>query len=191
MKTNAIKKVLVVDDDPVVAKSFHRILSGKGYAVIHAADGAEALDKLAREDYDVVYTDLRMPGMHGLEVAQRIRETRPWLPVVIVTGYADERNEAAAQALGVTAFLHKPLAPQAIAESADFAIGMTAAAPAAAPAPATPHGVAHFAKNVALFFGAPLVALAYIVVGPLVGLGMLGWFGYRALVTRTPEDDAD
>ena len=186
MKTNAIRKVLVVDDDPVIAKSFHRILSGKGYAVIHAASGAEALDKLAREDYDVVYTDLKMPGMPGLEVARRIRESRPWLPVVIVTGYGNDRNEAEAQALGVTAFLHKPLAPDAIADSADFATGKPAAA-----APAATRSAAHFAKNVALFFGAPLIALAYIVVGPLVGLGMLGWFGYRALTTRTREDDAD
>ena len=66
----ATKKVLVIDDDPVVGKSFARVLSGKGYAVITAKDGQEALDKLASESYDLVYTDIKMPGMSGLEVAE-------------------------------------------------------------------------------------------------------------------------
>ena len=72
MKTAALKKVLVVDDDPIVGRSIDRILSPRGYAVITASNGPEALDKLAREDYDVVYTDIKMPGMDGLEVAARI-----------------------------------------------------------------------------------------------------------------------
>ena len=84
----ATKKVLVIDDDPVVGKSFQRVLDGgKGYAVISATSGAEALDRLAREDYDVVYADIKMPGMDGLEVTERIKASRPWLPVVIITGY--------------------------------------------------------------------------------------------------------
>jgi len=64
----ALPKVLVVDDDPVIAWSFDRVLSTKGYAVITAENGTEALTKLATEDDDVVYTDIRMPGMSGLEV---------------------------------------------------------------------------------------------------------------------------
>ncbi|MBI2224600.1 MAG: response regulator, partial [Betaproteobacteria bacterium] len=59
---DAIRKVLVVDDDPVVGKSFHRVLSGKGYAVITARNGEEALNKLRGETYDVVFTDIKMPG---------------------------------------------------------------------------------------------------------------------------------
>ena len=70
---SALRKVLVVDDDPVVGKSFNRVLSGKGYAVITAENGEEALAKLQSEHYDVVFTDLRMPGMNGLEVAERVR----------------------------------------------------------------------------------------------------------------------
>ena len=52
---NTLKKVLVVDDDPVIARSFDRVLSGKGYAVITARDGDEALRKLRDEKYDVVF----------------------------------------------------------------------------------------------------------------------------------------
>jgi len=70
---SAIRKVLVVDDDPVVGKSFDRVLSGKGYAVITASSGQEALNKLEAEDYDVVYTDIKMPGMSGLEMAEQVK----------------------------------------------------------------------------------------------------------------------
>jgi len=114
-----LKKVLVVDDDPVVGRSFERVLSGKGYAVITARDGEEALHKLDAEAYDVVFTDIRMPGMSGLEVAERVKASQPWLPVVIVTGYGTEENEARAEAAGVTEFLRKPLSPEAIEGSAE------------------------------------------------------------------------
>lgn len=191
-----LKKVLVVDDDPVVGKSFDRVLSGKGYAVITARDGEEALSKLSSETYDLVYTDIKMPGMSGLEVAERVKASQPWLPVVIITGYGTEANEARAEAAGVADFLHKPLSPEMIAGSAYKALlekAVDAAAPAAAPAvpqPAAaesesaPGGIGHAIKNIALFFAAPFVGLAYILAFPLVGLGMLAWMGSKSLMQR-------
>ena len=188
----ALKKVLVVDDDPVVCKSFDRILAPKGYAVITASSGAEALTKLAREDYDAVYTDIRMPGMDGLKLAARLKEKRPWLPVVIVTGYASETNEAAAKKIGVAGFLRKPLSPEMIEESAGSVIVEPAATPAAsaltAPAQAAPAAprsrLARVALNVGLFFAAPFIGLAYVVALPFVGAGVLAWQGYRALTGK-------
>ena len=111
-------RVLVVDDDPVVARSIDRVLTGKGYAVITASGGTEALEKLAQEKYDAVFTDIRMPGMDGFEVAKRIKATQPWLPVVIVTGYGSPESKARAKELGVAGFLHKPLSPDMIEGSA-------------------------------------------------------------------------
>src|SRR5438046_7695382 len=99
------RKVLVVDDDPVIGRSFDRVLSGKGYAVITARDGEEALSKLASDNYDLVFADIRMPGMSGLDVAERLKASQPWLPVVVVTGYGTEANEASAKAMGVRDFL--------------------------------------------------------------------------------------
>ena len=99
----ALRKVLIVDDDPVVRKSFDRVLSSKGYAVITAENGEEALRKLNEEKYDVVYTDIRMPGMSGLEVAEQVKARKPWTPVVIITGYGTEAAEARAAAAGVRA----------------------------------------------------------------------------------------
>ena len=190
MKTQ--RKVLIVDDDPVVGRSFDRVLSNRGYAVVTASDGAEALRKIAAEEYDLVYTDIRMPGMDGIAVAEHIKDRQPWLPVVIVSGYATAENEARAKAAGVSAVLHKPLSPAMIEDSAVAALATSAATaaaapmPAAAPVPASDQGAA---RRIALLLGAPLVGLAYVLVLPLAGLALLVgypfWIGLRALARRT------
>jgi CheY-like chemotaxis protein len=181
---STLKKILVVDDDPVVGKSFDRVLTGKGYAVITAADGEEALRKLSTETYDLVFTDIRMPGMSGLEVAERVKTSQPWLPVVIVTGYGTGENEARATAAGVAGFLRKPLSPEMIEGTTEMALAGTAAGPAeaaAAPAPVAAEAKAESkVRNVALFFAAPFIGLAYLLAFPVIGLGMLAWTGGKA-----------
>lgn len=184
-------RVLVVDDDPVVAKSIDRVLSAKGYAVIAAHDGPEALDKLAQGKYDAVFADIRMPGMSGLEVAARIKQSQPWLPVVIVTGFGSAENEARAREIGVAGFLHKPLSPEMIEGSAHqvlqrvaeeaissevAAAAATADAQLAAPSPA-----GRTLKDVGLFFAAPFIGLAYAIALPFAGLWLLARTGYQAL----------
>jgi CheY-like chemotaxis protein len=182
----ALRKVLVVDDDPVVGKSFARVLSGKGYAVITAENGEEALRKLKEEDYDLVYTDIRMPGMSGLEVAEKVKAQKPWTPVVIITGYGSEAAEARAKAAGVSSFLHKPLSPEMIEVSATDAVAVAAAVPAAAEAPQVEAEVSESAlKNIALFLAAPFIALAYVIALPFVGLGLLAVMAVRAAAKRT------
>lgn len=194
---SALRKVLVVDDDPVVGKSFNRVLSGKGYAVITASTGQEALDKLDAEDYDVVFTDIKMPGMSGLDMAEQLKQRHPWLPVVIVTGYGSPDNEARAEAAGVSGFLRKPLSPEMIEGSAQKALSekdavpeSAAAAemqPAAIAAPSEVPGVARVIKNVALFLAAPFVGLAYILAFPIVGLGMLAWMAIQAQKKKSDQ----
>jgi len=188
MKTQ--RKVLVVDDDPVIARSFDRVLSGKGYAVITARDGDEALRKLRDEKYDVVFTDIKMPGMSGLEVAERVKASQPWLPVVIVTGYGTDDNEARAEAAGVSGFLRKPLSPEMIEGSTQKALlerDAAAAARGKAEATVELHPVRATTemrsawKSIALFLAAPFIGLVYILAGPFIGLGMLAWMGMRAL----------
>lgn len=197
---SALRKVLVVDDDPVVGKSFDRVLSAKGYIVVTAENGAAALERLAKEEYDAVYTDIKMPGMSGLEVAEKVKARRPWTPVVIVTGYGSAENQARAEAAGVVEFIHKPLSPELIESSARrvfsresapvaeaVALPVEAAVEVAAEAAAevaeestTGSAVMTAAKNVALFFAAPFVGLAYILALPFVGLGMLAWTATKA-----------
>ncbi len=184
----AIRKVLVVDDDPVVSKSFDRVLTSKGYAVITAQSGEEAMRKLSEENYDVVYTDIRMPGMSGLEVAEQVKARKPWTPVVIITGYGSDAAESRAKAAGVVSFMHKPLSPEMIEDSARNALAAPAvvteavAVPAVVEAPAAePVGAIGVVKNIALFFAAPFIGLAYVIALPLVGFGLLAVMAGRAL----------
>jgi len=193
---SALRKVLVVDDDPVVGKSFSRVLSeDKGYVVITAQNAAEALEKLREQEYDVVFTDIKMPGMDGVELAEQVKARRPWTPVVIVTGYGTTANEARAKAAGVSDFLRKPLSPEMIENSAVHAL--------LAPAPtivasqqtspvedvhAVPVKKTSNLKNVALFMAAPFIGLAYAVLLPFVGTAMLIWVGVQALRTKSPAE---
>jgi CheY-like chemotaxis protein len=192
---NAKRKVLVVDDDPVVATSFNRVLSHDGYVVVTASNGAEALEKLNEGDYDVVYTDIRMPGMDGLELAERVKARRSWTPVVIITGYGSEASEKRAKAAGVTAFLHKPLSPEMIETSAKDAMGRAAPviallpAPAATPLPAAPEAAnpdaeaaGSLLKNLGMLAAAPFIGLAYIVLLPVIGLALLAGMAMRRFV---------
>ena len=180
---NPKTRILIVDDDPVVGKSFDRVLSGKGYAVIHACSGEEALRKLGSESYDAVFTDIRMPGMNGIEVAERIKAAKPWMPVVIVTGYGTEAYRARAAAAGVSDFLQKPLSPEMIAGSAAKAVNEAVAMTAAKVEAGTAAAVAAPAgriKHIALFLAAPFIGLAFIVAAPLAGIGALGYFALKA-----------
>jgi len=184
---SASRKVLVVDDDPVVRKSFDRVLSNKGYAVITAENGEEALRKLNEEKYDLVYTDIRMPGIDGLEVAEQVKARKPWTPVVIITGYGTDAAEARAKAAGVSSFVHKPLSPEMIEDSARDALASPAAqvialpaAPAVEESKAESSGLISALKNIVLFFAAPFIGLAYIVLMPFVGFGALAILAMRA-----------
>jgi PAS domain S-box-containing protein len=87
---HAPARVLVVDDDPLVAMGTVDMLQDLGHSTVEAFSGRQALDILESDpNFDVVITDQAMPGMTGLELAKRIRETRPDLPIILATGYAE------------------------------------------------------------------------------------------------------
>lgn len=186
---SALRKVLVVDDDPVVGKSFNRVLSqDKGYVVITAQNAAEALERLREQDYDVVFTDIKMPGMDGVELTERVKASRPWTPVVIITGYGTTANEQRAKAAGVSDFMRKPLSPEMIEESATQALLQPVQAkviPLVAPEAKTEpvDQASHPYRNFALLLAAPFIGLAYAVLMPLVGVAMLLWTAGKALMT--------
>ena len=182
---SASRKVLVVDDDPAVRKSIDRVLTGKGYAVITAQNGEEALRKLNEEKYDLVYTDIRMPGIDGLAVAEEVKARKPWTPVVIITGYGTDEAQARAKAAGVSSFVHKPLSPEMIEDSARDALAAPTPQVMVLPADAeAPDAVAARSGsallNILLFFAAPFIGLVYMVVFPFVGLGMMAVVAARA-----------
>ena len=106
--------VLIIDDSPTELHLFQSMLEKAGFDTLVADSGEEGLKKIGTDGFDLVLTDIKMPGMDGLEMAQRIKEMNPWMPIVVVTGYGSEANEAKAEEVGVTEFLRKPLTPETI-----------------------------------------------------------------------------
>lgn len=103
-------RVLVVDDARLVRAMITSILERAGFQATQAADGASALERLAREAYDVVITDLKMPGIDGFEVLASVKRTSPEVEVIILTGtHAQDVNCAVrALRLGAHDYLSKP-----------------------------------------------------------------------------------
>ena len=188
---NANLKVLVIDDDAVVGRSFDRVLSDKGYDVSTALSGEEALQTMNDSEFDVVFTDIKMPGMDGLEVTERIKERCPWTPVVVITGYGTDDNEARAAVLGASGFVRKPLKPEMIESDTLKAVYDAEAVAEVAEVHAEPEVVSEIAveaggeakriaKNVGLFFASPFIALGYVIALPFVGFYMFAKLGHEA-----------
>jgi PAS domain S-box-containing protein len=100
-------RVLAIDDEPIVGRIIQATLSRHGYSVILANDGPSGLGMLKQQPFDIVITDLGMPAMDGFEVARKIKELLPALPVVILTGW--EQNTLPLEGVPVDAVLQKPI----------------------------------------------------------------------------------
>ncbi len=87
-----MKAILFVDDHEVLARLSCEILQMQGYRADYAYNAADALAKFGREQYDMLVTDYKMEGMNGLELAKRVHQKTPGLPVIIVTGYTPEED---------------------------------------------------------------------------------------------------
>lgn len=100
--------VLLVDDETEFVDTLAKRLIARNYEVCVAYDGEQALAAVARESFDVMILDLRMPGMDGIEVLQRLKDAKHEVKVVILTGHGAAAEERAARALGAFEYLHKP-----------------------------------------------------------------------------------
>jgi len=104
--------ILIIDDEPNLRQTFTRILKQAGCNVTTAADGPEALKRLAGTVYDLAYLDIHLPGMDGLQVLKEIRRLYPQLPVILFTGHASLQSAMDAIRLGAVDYLLKPVDPE-------------------------------------------------------------------------------
>lgn len=110
-------RLLVVDDDEAVLEIIQDMLHFKGYRVVAVADGKKALETIEAEEFDLVLTDLGMPGISGWEIAKKAKGKNPSLPVVMLTGWgADFENEDLLSE-GIDLLLRKPLSWVQLTES--------------------------------------------------------------------------
>ena len=177
-------RVLIVDDEPIVCRSFKRALSDAGYDVHAETSGKGALDIFEDQNFDVVLTDLKMPDVDGLEVARKMRATHPEVPVMVVTGYGTPEREREAEELGVFRFLRKPVAPDELcdvtAEAMASTFGRTSGKVNMSENPTLPFPDQEAPKpergvlySLWLLVEAPLLGVAYVISLPFIGFGLL------------------
>ena len=117
-------QVLVVDDNELVLNSQRRILVLHGYEVDGAADGHEALALINEKEYDVVLSDISMPGMTGTELLRNIRKKDLDVPVILITGAPALETAMEAIELGALRYLTKPVGPDQLREVVSYAAQM-------------------------------------------------------------------
>jgi CheY-like chemotaxis protein len=100
--------ILAVDDEPIVLDVFRKILVLDGFSVDTVESGAEALGLVQRRDYDFVFTDLKMPGMSGVDVVKGVKQLRPDVDVVVITGYATIESAVETMRDGAVEYVQKP-----------------------------------------------------------------------------------
>lgn len=103
-------RVLVVDDEPRIVSFVSRALSAQGFAVDGALDGLRAVELAEAGTYELMVLDLLLPGIDGLSVLRRVSESRPDLPVLILSALSDVESKVAALELGAVDYLPKPFA---------------------------------------------------------------------------------
>ncbi len=115
-------RILIVDDKEMMRDSVATTLSRKGYTVITASGGADAVDKLSKRSFDVVITDLQMPEMDGLDLLEEIRKTDEQLPVIFMTAFGSIETAVAAMKRGAFDYITKPFSGDVLLLTTERAI---------------------------------------------------------------------
>jgi DNA-binding NtrC family response regulator len=209
---NAQKKVMFVDDEEGVRVSWDRYLSAHGFDVTTAEDGANAISKLRKEEVDVVVSDLKMPGVDGIQLLEWIHSKRPETQFILLTGYGSEEVEKTVRQLGAFDYLNKPISPDTLAAVVTAATHLkllpkesvpvaTEAAPSVTEFAATAveeavetkaveqevvhkSGLRRTAEIVGGLIAAPILGLAFVVFLPVIGFGALFWMLGESLWDR-------
>jgi DNA-binding NtrC family response regulator len=105
-------RIMVVDDELIVRESLKGWLEKFGYGVETAADAQEALKELEREGYDLLFVDIKMPGMDGIELLKRVKEDQPDVIVVMITAHGSIESAIEAMKAGASDYLMKPFDPE-------------------------------------------------------------------------------
>ncbi|MBM3235212.1 response regulator [Candidatus Poribacteria bacterium] len=115
-------RALVIDDEQIILDSVKKILVEENYTVDVTSNSRQGLDWALQKQYDIVLTDIRMPGIGGMRVLRDLKRAKPSLAVVIITGHATVRSAVQAMKLGATDYLEKPFTPEELLEAVASAV---------------------------------------------------------------------
>ena len=114
-------RILIVDDDTAVQTTVRLLLERAGHSVVAAGDGRKGLALFEKEDFDLLFLDIFMPGMDGFETMRLVRQLRPQIPIVVISGRPISPDEGSAPdfltmatRLGAVSSLQKPFRPAAL-----------------------------------------------------------------------------
>lgn len=113
---------LVVDDEAVIRDGIKRVLEGDQFEIETCSSGRKAIEQLQKKDYGLVITDLKMPGMDGIEVLKAVKALQSDIPVIMITGYASVDTAVEAMKNGATDYLSKPFSPDLLLEKVQTAL---------------------------------------------------------------------
>jgi CheY-like chemotaxis protein len=113
---NPKARILAVDDEAIILDSFRKILVVAGYSIDTVEKGQEALGLILNNDYDFVFTDLKMPEMDGLEVTKAVKHLRPNIDVIVITGYASLETAIETMKFGAMDYVQKPFTEDELIE---------------------------------------------------------------------------
>ena len=116
-----LPKVLIVDDSLSVRSSLSQLINDRGYRVVAARDGLEAVKLLEAEAPDIILTDLEMPRMNGLDLASYVRKSTQWshLPIVMITSRTMAKHREQAELIGINRYITKPFTEDEVLSSID------------------------------------------------------------------------
>jgi len=114
--------ILVIDDESVIRDGLQRILQGDRFEVETCKSGHIALERLQEKDFGLIITDLKMPGMNGIEVLKAVKALQPDIPVIMITGYATVDTAVEAMKNGAIDYIAKPFTPDQIHEKIERAL---------------------------------------------------------------------
>jgi len=202
------RRVMFVDDEEGVRRSWDRLLSDRGFDVTTVEDGERAITQLRDEAADVVVSDLKMPGVDGLQLLEWLHQSRPQTRFILLTGYGSEVVERKARELGAYEYLNKPVSPETLAlviaaamqagQKAQVVEEPVVAAPALEASAAVEQAVEVVAgasagaaeeeeeaesawKTTGKLVLAPFAGLAFVIFLPVIGFGMLFWVAGQAI----------
>ncbi len=113
---NPKARILAVDDEEIILDSFRKILVLAGYSIDTVERGSEVLGLIRQNDYDFVFTDLRMPEMDGVEVTKAVKHLRPDIDVIVITGFASIETAVETVRFGAIDYIQKPFAEDELLE---------------------------------------------------------------------------